>query len=83
MVRRLKSWFTKAETRLTAGKKSVIPQYHEIGTLVWLAGPVCTQMRNIPVPTLTPGKMYDCRIQYVGGLTGYSDWSDVVSHMAT
>jgi hypothetical protein len=66
-----------------ANVKSVLTQYRETGTTTWLNGPVCTQMRNIPIPGLTPGKTYDCRIQYVGGLTGYSDWSDVVSHMAT
>ena len=63
--------------------KSVLTQYRETGTTVWLNGPVCTQMRNIPVPLLTPGKTYDFRIQYIGGSTGQSDWSDVVSHMAT
>jgi len=83
LVKRPKSWFTKAETRLPAGKMSVLTQYRETGTTTWLNGPVCTQMRNIPIPGLTPGKTYDCRIQYVGGLTGFSDWSDVVSHMAT
>jgi hypothetical protein len=39
--------------------------------------------RNIPVPLLTPGKTYDFRIQFIGGSTGQSDWSDVVSHMVT
>jgi hypothetical protein len=63
--------------------KSVLTQYRESGTTVWLNGPICTQMRNIPVPGLTPGKTYDFRIQYIGGSTGQSDWSDVVSHMAT
>jgi hypothetical protein len=66
-----------------ANVKSVLTQYRETGTTAWLNGPVCTQMRNIPVPTLTPGKMYDFRIQFIGGSTGQSDWSDVVSHMAT
>ena len=35
-------------------------------------------MPNIPIPDLTPGKIYDLRIQYVGGITGYLYWSDVV-----
>jgi hypothetical protein len=39
--------------------------------------------RNIPVPTLIQGKTYDFRVQFVGGSTGQSDWSDVVSHMVT
>jgi len=63
--------------------KSVLPQYRETGTTAWLNGPICTQMRNIPVPGLTPGKTYDFRVQFYGGSTGQSDWSDVVSHMVT
>jgi hypothetical protein len=66
-----------------ANVKSVLTQYRETGTTAWLNGPVCTQMRNIPIPGLTPGKTYDFRIQFIGGSTGQSDWSDVVSHMAT
>jgi len=38
-------------------------------------------MPNIPIPDLTPGKIYDLRIQYVGGITGYLYWSDVVRCM--
>jgi hypothetical protein len=60
---------------------SVLTQYRETGTTTWLNGPVCTQMRNIPIPDLTPGKIYDLRIQYVGGITGYLYWSDVVRCM--
>jgi hypothetical protein len=62
--------------------KSVLTQYRESGTTAWLNGPVCTQMRNIPVPGLTPGKTYDFHIQFIGGSTGQTDWSDTVSHMA-
>lgn len=40
-------------------------------------------MRNIQVPSLTPGKTYGYHIQFVGGSTGQSDWSDVARHMAT
>ncbi|MGH7976559.1 MAG: fibronectin type III domain-containing protein [Limisphaerales bacterium] len=31
---------------------------------------------------LTPGAMYSVQVRAVGGSTGYSDWSDPVSHMA-
>ena len=61
--------------------KSVLTQYRETGTTVWLNGPVCTQTRNIPIPGLTPGKTYDFHIQLVGGSAGQTDWSDTVSHM--
>ena len=60
---------------------SVLPQYRETGTTVWFNAPICSQMRNIPVPTLTPGKTYDFRVQFNGGLSGQSDWSDIVTHM--
>ena len=73
----------RPETSFSAGEKSVLPQYRETGTTTWLNGPICTQMRNIPVPILIPGKTYDFRIQFIGGSTGQSDWSDVVSHMVT
>lgn len=42
------------------------------GTPAWLNGPICTQMRNIPVPGLTPGKTYDFRVQFYGSSTGKS-----------
>ena len=64
-----------------ANVKSVLPQYRETGTTTWLNGPICTQMRNIPVPLLIPGKTYDFRLQFYGGSTGQSDWSDIVTHM--
>jgi hypothetical protein len=40
-----------------------------------------TQGRNIVIPGLTPGIVYTLIARAVGGLTGYSDWSDPVSHM--
>jgi hypothetical protein len=50
---------------------------------VWKSAPSCSQARTIPVPGLTPGLMYQFRVRGVGGATGFSDWSDPVSHMAT
>ena len=40
-----------------------------------------TRQRAIhqPVRHLTPGVLYIFRIRAVGGLTGYSDWSNVVT----
>ena len=31
---------------------------------------------------LTPGVVYTFQVRAVGGSTGYSEWSDPVSHMA-
>lgn len=40
-----------------------------------------TQARNVVIPGLTPGIVYTLQAHAVGGSTGYSDWSDPVSHM--
>ena len=40
-----------------------------------------TQARNVVIPGLTPGIIYTLIGRAVGGSTGYSDWSDPVSHM--
>ena len=50
---------------------------------VWKPAPISTQARNIDVPGLTPGTVYTFRVRGVGGSTGFSNWSDPVSHMAT
>ncbi len=42
---------------------------------------VSPQARNVVIPGLTPGIAYTLMARAVGGLTGYSDWSDPVSHM--
>jgi len=41
-----------------------------------------TDSRNIPVNNQIPGRMYGYQGRAIGGLTGYSDWSDVVTHRA-
>ena len=41
-----------------------------------------TNSRNIPVNNQVPGRMYGYQGRAIGGLTGYSDWSDVVTHRA-
>ncbi len=38
--------------------------------------------RSVVVPDLTPGVVYTLLACAFGGLTGQSDWSDPVSHMA-
>ncbi len=42
-----------------------------------------TQARRIILPGLTPGMTYAVRVRAVGGSSGYSEWSDPVSHIAT
>ena len=41
-----------------------------------------TNSRNIPVNDRIPGRLYAFQGRAIGGLTGYSDWSDVVTHRA-
>ncbi len=40
------------------------------------------QSRRVVLTGLTPGQTYTVQARAVGGSTGYSDWSDPVSHMA-
>jgi multidrug efflux pump subunit AcrA (membrane-fusion protein) len=51
------------------------------GTGGWVPAGVFTQARGIVVSGLTPGNTYSVQTRGVGGSTGYSDWSDPVSHM--
>ena len=37
---------------------------------------------NIPVGDLIPGRLYAMQGRAVGGLTGFPDWSDMVTHRA-
>jgi hypothetical protein len=53
------------------------------GSTVSLPTVDSTQARRVILPNLTPGATYTVQARAVGGTTGYSDWSDPVSHMAT
>ena len=48
----------------------------------WQAAGVFTQARRVVLENLTPGTSYTLQARAIGGSTGYSDWSDPVSHMA-
>ncbi len=48
----------------------------------WQSGGLSTKSRNMPLNGLTPGTTYSIQVRAVGGSTGYSDWSDPVSHMS-
>lgn len=49
---------------------------------VWVHAATSQSSRNIVIPGLTPGVMYAVRVRAVGGSTGFSDWSNAVSHMS-
>jgi hypothetical protein len=42
-----------------------------------------TSSRNLLVPDLVPGTTYELQSRAIGGSTGYSEWSDPVTKMAT
>ena len=44
---------------------------------------VHTKPSRVPFEELVPGTTYELQVRSVGGSTGYSDWSDPVSRMAT
>lgn len=52
------------------------------GTGDYLSGGISTSSRDIPLPSLTPGSTYTVQVRAIGGLTGYSDWSDPITRMA-
>ncbi len=47
----------------------------------WQSAPLFTNSRAMHVPGLTRGEDYMLRVRAVGGSTGYSEWSNPVSHM--
>jgi hypothetical protein len=54
-----------------------------VGSADWKNAGVFTKSRGVVLDNLTPGATYEIQARAVGGTTGYSDWSDPVSHMAT
>jgi hypothetical protein len=54
-----------------------------VGTGAWQAAGAFTAARRIILTGLTPGTVYKVQARAIGGLTGYSDWSDPSSHIAT
>ncbi|MBI3416580.1 MAG: fibronectin type III domain-containing protein [Verrucomicrobia bacterium] len=48
----------------------------------WQSGGLFTNSRSMPLNGLIPGTSYSVQVRAVGGSTGYSDWSDTVSHMS-
>ena len=70
-------------------RASSVPNAHgfevqyRIGTGPWQAGGSYPNPRAMVLSDLTPGTAYELRVRAIGGSTGYSDWSDVVIHMAT
>ena len=47
----------------------------------WQSGGSFTNSRSMPLNGFTPGATYTIQARAIGGSSGYSDWSDPVSHM--
>lgn len=54
----------------------------QVGEDEWRDAGFYTQARRIVVKNLTPGTVYNLRVRALGGSTGSSDWSQVVSRMS-
>jgi hypothetical protein len=84
----IKTVLNEASTQLVlrvgtiANARSYIVHYSDDGGTTWRNGIISTKAQRIVVPNLTPGKVYTFQVQAVGGSTGYSPWSNAVSHMA-
>ena len=48
----------------------------------WQSGGLFTSTRNLTITGLTPGSTYTVEVRAIGGSTGYSDWSNAVTHMS-
>lgn len=59
---------------------SVNVQYRT-GNGAWLDGGSFPSSRLLIVGNLTPGTQYEFRVEFVGGSTNRSEWSDGVNHM--
>ncbi len=49
----------------------------------WRPWQLFQNTRRMILKNLTPGTTYWIRLRALGGSTGYSDWTDVTSHMST
>jgi hypothetical protein len=49
----------------------------------WIHAITTTQSRTVMLENLVPGTSYQIRARAVGGSTGFGNWSDPVTHMAT
>jgi hypothetical protein len=52
------------------------------GTGDYQSAGIFTYARLITIPGVIPGQIYAVQVRAIGGLTGYSDWSDPSSRMA-
>ena len=56
---------------------------YRTGAGTWQDGGGFSSTKLVIVENLTPGTVYDFRVQFIGGSTGTSEWSDIIVHMCT
>ena len=71
----------KLRAKAQRNVRSIKAQYRTAGG-PWQDGGDFPNTRVVVVRNLVPGTVYDFRVQFIGGSTGASDWSDTLTHMA-
>lgn len=82
-IRRVLNWASK-QLLVRATRVPNARSYEaqvRVGGGPWQPAGVSTRAGRIILENLTPGVLYEIRVRAIGGSTGYSDWSDAVSHM--
>jgi len=70
----------KLRVNPVANAHSYLVQYR-VNNGAWVTAGSFTDSRSMVINGLTPGTLYEFRVQAVGGSNAVSDWSDLVSHM--
>ncbi len=70
----------KLRVKMQPNVHSVNVQYRT-GTGAWQDGGSFPSSRLVIVPGLIPGTVYEFRVEFVGGSTNHSEWSDGVNHV--
>ena len=74
---------TQVQLRAKAQRnvRTVKAQYRTAGG-PWQDGGDFPNTKVVVVRNLVPGTVYDFRVQFIGGSTGATEWSDTLTHMA-
>ena len=74
---------TQVQLRVKAQRnvRSIKAQYRTAGG-PWQDGGDFPNTKVVVVRNLVPGTVYDFRVQFIGGSTGATEWSDTLTHMA-
>jgi len=74
---------TQVQLRVKAQRNvRLIKAQYRVAGGDWQDGGYFPNTKVVVVPDLVPGTRYDFRVQFIGGSTGASEWSDPLTHMA-